>query len=101
MARRLFVCLSALALSFGAGCAVVGTRSEELVSSAVYPAVRTDAFLWASCCWPDADSKWAVDYREPVQWMVTPVVTVGCLVDLVPSVVTDTVMLPFDLACGD
>lgn len=101
MLRSLFGAGAAALLFVSSGCAVVATRSEAFVGDEVYPAVRLDAAGWVLTCWPADRGQWGGDYSDPAQWILAPVMTAACLIDLVPSVAVDTVLLPVDLAFGD
>lgn len=89
-------------IGFCCGCASTVAVSERCAggTDVVYPATRYDAFFWACCCLPGSGHApcGVTDYSEPLVWVVIPVATVCCVVDLVPSLLTDTVLLPVDIA---
>lgn len=92
----------ALALCLGQGCATSAAVAERLHGGTdmLYPATRYDAFFWAMCSLPGSGLRHVrgvTSYKDPLTWVVIPVVTVGCVADLVPSLVTDTVLLPVDI----
>ena len=87
-----------LALMLGPGCATTVARlgSED----GAYPATHLDFYMWAFACLPDSGKgqiSMEVDYNHPGQWFIRPVFTAFLLIDLVPSLATDTLMLPYDL----
>lgn len=94
-----FVLCLILALG-GAGCATVAARSENhdgfpFASGQPYMATMMDAGVWALLCWP-GNGEWSADYSDPLTYLVAPVATVCVAVDLVPSIVIDTALVPYD-----
>lgn len=88
-----------LALS-GTGCATIAARSEHhdgfpLASGQPYMATMMDAGVWTLLCWP-GNGEWSADYSDPLTYFVAPIATVCVAVDLVPSIVIDTALVPYD-----
>jgi uncharacterized protein YceK len=95
------VCLCLALMGLLSGCATVITRvgGDEGLTD-IYPATTLDAGFWAVLCIPGSSHgpmSVDVDYSNPWQWLITPTVTACVVVDLVPSLVTDTLLVPYDL----
>lgn len=99
---------TSLSVLFGAsllsGCATWVNRVSDskdgypLAAEGCYQAASDDVLFWCMCCVSSEDNRWfAADYGDPLQWIITPVVTVCVLPDLLFSAVLDTMFLPLDL----
>lgn len=94
-----------LCLSLICGCATYATRNSgeskyPFTYGEVYMATRTDVYYWEYFCIPfdggSPDTKNTVNYNEGSQYLIMPLATAVCLIDLIPSLVFDTVLLPYD-----